>query len=48
MLKSAVTSMAKFSRQTHINDPDQTALRGAVWSGSTLFTQRRLKWTNKL
>ena len=28
MLKSAVTSMANFSRQTHINDPDQTALRG--------------------
>ena len=28
MLKSAVTSMANFSRQTHINGPDQTALRG--------------------
>ena len=28
MLKSAVTSMANFSRQTHINDHDQTALRG--------------------
>ena len=28
MLKSAVTSMANFSRQTHINDADQTALRG--------------------
>ena len=28
MLKSAVMSMAIFSRQTHINDPDQTALRG--------------------
>ena len=28
MLKSAVTSMANFSRQTHINDLDQTALRG--------------------
>ena len=28
MLKSAVMSMANFSRQTHINDPYQTALRG--------------------
>ena len=28
MLKSAVTSMANFSRQTNIYDPDQTALRG--------------------
>ena len=42
MLKSAVTSMTNFSRHTHIVDPDQTALRGAVWSGSTLFTQKTL------
>ena len=28
MLMSAVTSMANFSTQAHINDPDHTALRG--------------------
>ena len=28
MLMSAVTSMANFSTQTHINDPDQTILSG--------------------
>ena len=30
VLKSAGTSMTDFSRHTHIVDPDQTALRGAV------------------
>ena len=32
-----------FCIQTNSVDPDQTAPRGAVWSGSTLFAKMTLK-----
>ena len=33
--------------QTNIVDPDQTAPKGAVWSGSTLFAEMTFKITSR-
>ena len=37
------TSQICFCIQANSEDPDQTAPRGAVWSGSTLFAKNDLK-----
>ena len=41
------TFQTYFSMQANSVDPDQTAPRGAVWSGSTLFAKMTFKITSR-
>ena len=41
------TFQTYFCIQANSVDPDQTALKGAVWSGSTLFAEMTFKITSK-